>query len=95
MNTFIAAPPISTRRSPKSICRRCSPGRVSYLYRSPGRGDQLPAQRRDSALHRAQAGHDALLAGQLLADHVGIAGVAPEPLVEPVRQSVQLLRLRR
>lgn len=64
------SPPIVTHRSPKSICN-CLPGGVSKRFRL-----QLPPQRRDFALDRAQAQLDAPLGQQLLAHDIGVAGMA-------------------
>jgi len=55
-------------------------------------GAQLLAQVRHRPLHRAQAHHYALLRHEFLADHVGIAAMAPEALLDPRLKAVQRLR---
>jgi hypothetical protein len=61
-------------------------------HRRTCRGNQLPAQRCRRTLDRPQADDDALLGCQLLANYIGVAGMATKPLGEPVGQSIQLLR---
>ena len=46
-------------------------------------GAQLLPQMRHRPLDRAQAHLDALLDRKLLADHVGIAGMTAEPILNP------------
>jgi len=52
-------------------------------HRRAGLGALLPAQVGDRALDRAQAHRDPELRRQFLPDHIGIAGMAEEPLAEP------------
>ena len=47
---------------------------------------------RHRPLHSPQADGDALLGGQFLADHIGIARVPPEALLDPGLEAVQPLR---
>jgi hypothetical protein len=47
---------------------------------------------RDRAFDRAQTGNDVLLSRQLLAHHIGIAGMATKTLTQPVRQAIKLGR---
>ena len=49
------------------------------------RSNQLTPQRCDRAFHRTQTDYYTLLARQLLAHHIGIAGMATKPLAQPVR----------
>ena len=63
--------------------------------RRPAVGLQLPAPALHLQLNRAQADHDPVLAGQLLAYHVGVAAVAEEPLPQPLVQPVQHRFVRR
>ena len=49
------------------------------------RGSQLRAQRGRRTFHRPQADNEALLGRQLLANNIGIAGMATKPFGEPVR----------
>ena len=44
---------------------------------------------RHRTLDRAQAHLDALLGRKFLADNIGIAGMAPEPLFQPSLQPIQ------
>ena len=55
-------------------------------------GNQLAPQRSRRTLDRSQADNKTFLRGQVLANHIGIAGMAAKPLGNPVRQTVQLLR---
>ncbi len=64
-------------------------------HRRPRLGAQRLAQVNNRPLHRAQAHNDALLAGKLLAHHVGVATMTAEALIEPDFQPVQGLRARR
>ena len=66
---FTETPPISTRRSPKSICS-CSPGCVSEANCRACRSNQLTPQRCNRAFHRTQTDYYTLLARQLLAHHI-------------------------
>ena len=49
------------------------------------RSNQLSPQRRNRAFHRTQTDTYTLLARQLLAHHIGIAGMATKTLAQPVR----------
>jgi hypothetical protein len=49
------------------------------------RSNQLTPQRRNRAFHRTQTDTYTLLARQLLAHHIGIAGMATKTLAQPVR----------
>ena len=59
------------------------------------RSDQLTTQRCHRAFNRAKADGDVLLARQLLAHDVRVAGMPMKPLAQPLRLAVQLLRPRR
>jgi len=64
-------------------------------HRRPSLGPQFLAQMRDRPLDRAQAHLDALLGSEFLTDHIGVAGMAAEPLFQPNLQAIQRLRARR
>jgi hypothetical protein len=53
-------------------------------HRRSCRGNQFPAQWRRRTFNRPQADDQTLLGCQLLAYHIGIAGVAVKPLCDPV-----------
>ena len=57
--------------------------------RRPGLGGQFTTQTDHRAFHRAQGHPDAMLRRQFLANHVGIAAMATEPLGQPNLKSIQ------
>ena len=57
--------------------------------RRPGLGGQFTTQSDHRAFHRAQGHPDAMLRRQFLANHVGIAAMATEPLGQPNLKSIQ------
>ena len=83
-------PPISTSRSPKSICS-WRPGAGLEADSGARLREKLLAIGRERALHGPQARGDALLGGELLAHDIGIAAMPAEALAQPVLQAVQPL----
>ena len=81
---------VVARVSPKSISilarRRASPKRTvarAWARSAWHSGRHRPLDR------RPQADADALLTGQILANHIGVAAMPPEPFSQPVVQSIQ------
>jgi len=79
----------------------CSPTRAALSRAWPRTGTPSPCarrsrpaarRRRERPLHRPQAGDGPLLAGELLAHHIGIAAMQALPLAQPVLKAIEQLR---
>jgi hypothetical protein len=77
------------------VDRQLMPRRRLEPHRRACLGLQLASPAGDPTLDMAQAQHDPVFGGELLADDVGVAAMPEEPLAQPIIQPVQRRPARR